>query len=148
MFFTLMYSSYSFCLFSLFFINNAFILFCFLASKFSNCGLRLELQCSFATHERALFNGHKGYSSIQCIGPNFVSLSYPLTIGTVRRSTDNHIIHANIDTDLIIAEEPPFGGTAPSKDLVLEFSVANRQTQTNSLVLFQRTFYTLSSNLP
>jgi hypothetical protein len=26
--------------------------------------------------------------------------------GTVRRSTDGHIIHANIDTDIIIAEEP------------------------------------------
>ncbi|CAN6455706.1 unnamed protein product [Victoria cruziana] len=29
--------------------------------------------------------------------------------GTVRRSTDGHIIHANIDTDIIIAEEPPYG---------------------------------------
>jgi len=29
--------------------------------------------------------------------------------GTVRRSTDGHIIHANIDTDVIIAEEPPYG---------------------------------------
>lgn len=34
--------------------------------------------------------------------------------GTVRRSTDGHVIHANIDTDIIIAEEPndgifPFG---------------------------------------
>ena len=26
--------------------------------------------------------------------------------GTVRCSTDGHIIHANIDTDIIIAEEP------------------------------------------
>ncbi|CAM0870792.1 unnamed protein product [Alopecurus aequalis] len=26
--------------------------------------------------------------------------------GTVRRSTDGHVIHANIDTDIIIAEEP------------------------------------------
>lgn len=29
--------------------------------------------------------------------------------GTVRRSTDGHIIHANIDTDVIIAEEPTDG---------------------------------------
>ncbi|MQL77468.1 hypothetical protein Taro_009894 [Colocasia esculenta] len=29
--------------------------------------------------------------------------------GTVRRSTDGHIIHANIDTDVIIADEPPYG---------------------------------------
>ncbi|XP_073122745.1 N6-adenosine-methyltransferase non-catalytic subunit MTB-like isoform X2 [Henckelia pumila] len=28
--------------------------------------------------------------------------------GTVRRSTDGHIIHANIDTDVIIAEDPPY----------------------------------------
>ncbi|KAG8390610.1 hypothetical protein BUALT_Bualt01G0101400 [Buddleja alternifolia] len=35
--------------------------------------------------------------------------------GTVRRSTDGHIIHANIDTDVIIAEEPPYG----KDDLVL-----------------------------
>ena len=29
--------------------------------------------------------------------------------GTVRRSTDGHVIHANIDTDIIIAEEPTDG---------------------------------------
>ena len=29
--------------------------------------------------------------------------------GTIRRSTDGHIIHANIDTDIIIAKEPPHG---------------------------------------
>ncbi|KAE9589072.1 putative mRNA (2'-O-methyladenosine-N(6)-)-methyltransferase [Lupinus albus] len=29
--------------------------------------------------------------------------------GAVRRSTDGHIIHANIDTDVLIAEEPPYG---------------------------------------
>lgn len=29
--------------------------------------------------------------------------------GTVRRGPDGHIIHANIDTDVIIAEEPPYG---------------------------------------
>uniref|UniRef100_A0A2P2J5L0 Uncharacterized protein MANES_14G024000 n=1 Tax=Rhizophora mucronata TaxID=61149 RepID=A0A2P2J5L0_RHIMU len=33
--------------------------------------------------------------------------------GTVRRSTDGHIIHANIDTDVIIAEEPPYGELNP-----------------------------------
>jgi hypothetical protein len=31
--------------------------------------------------------------------------------GTVRHSTDGHIIHANIDTDIIIAEEPTDGNT-------------------------------------
>jgi hypothetical protein len=29
--------------------------------------------------------------------------------GTVRRSTDGHVIHANIDTDIIIADEPTDG---------------------------------------
>lgn len=33
--------------------------------------------------------------------------------GTVRRSSDSHIIHANIDTDVIIDEEPLFGSTFP-----------------------------------
>jgi mRNA m6A methyltransferase non-catalytic subunit len=29
--------------------------------------------------------------------------------GTVRRSTDGDFIHANVDIDLIIAEEPEYG---------------------------------------
>jgi mRNA (2'-O-methyladenosine-N6-)-methyltransferase len=29
--------------------------------------------------------------------------------GTVRRAHDTHLIHANIDTDVIISEEPPLG---------------------------------------
>ncbi|CAM8946243.1 unnamed protein product [Rhodiola kirilowii] len=37
--------------------------------------------------------------------------------GTVRRSTDGHIIHANIDTDVIIAEEPPYGSTEKPEDM-------------------------------
>jgi hypothetical protein len=32
--------------------------------------------------------------------------------GTVRRSTDGHLIHANVDTDIIISEEPPYGRTS------------------------------------
>lgn len=32
--------------------------------------------------------------------------------GTVRRSTDGHLIHANVDTDIIISEEPPYGKTS------------------------------------
>lgn len=39
--------------------------------------------------------------------------------GTVRRGPDGHIIHANIDTDVIIAEEPPYGLC-----LTLHFSLA------------------------
>ncbi|KAG2537779.1 hypothetical protein PVAP13_9NG334900 [Panicum virgatum] len=37
--------------------------------------------------------------------------------GTVRRSTDGHIIHANIDTDIIIAEEPIDGSTKKPEDM-------------------------------
>ncbi|GMH18389.1 hypothetical protein Nepgr_020230 [Nepenthes gracilis] len=37
--------------------------------------------------------------------------------GSVRRTTDGHIIHANIDTDVIIAEEPPYGSTAKPDDI-------------------------------
>eukprot|EP00897_Mesotaenium_endlicherianum_P002522 jgi/Mesen1/2298/ME000155S01389 len=35
--------------------------------------------------------------------------------GTVRRSTDGHIIHANVDTDVIISEEPPYAGGSHSR---------------------------------
>ncbi|CAG8521578.1 10963_t:CDS:2 [Scutellospora calospora] len=37
--------------------------------------------------------------------------------GTVRRSTDGHFIHCNVDTDVIISEEPPFGSTAKPEEL-------------------------------
>ncbi|CAG8440212.1 2437_t:CDS:2 [Dentiscutata heterogama] len=38
--------------------------------------------------------------------------------GTVRRSTDGHFIHCNVDTDVIISEEPSFGiGTAKPEEL-------------------------------
>ncbi|KAL3700933.1 hypothetical protein R1sor_018955 [Riccia sorocarpa] len=37
--------------------------------------------------------------------------------GTVRRSTDGHIIHANVDTDIIISEEPPYGSTMKPEEL-------------------------------
>lgn len=29
--------------------------------------------------------------------------------GTVRRNQDSHVIHANVDTDIIVAEEAAFG---------------------------------------
>ncbi|CAG8699295.1 16198_t:CDS:2 [Funneliformis mosseae] len=38
--------------------------------------------------------------------------------GTVRRSTDGHFIHCNVDTDVIISEEPHYGvGTAKPEEL-------------------------------
>ncbi|GAB2227677.1 hypothetical protein Droror1_Dr00009504 [Drosera rotundifolia] len=52
--------------------------------------------------------------------------------GTVRRSTDGHIIHANIDTDVIIAEEPPYGSTAKPDDIyriIEHFSLGRRRLE-------------------
>lgn len=37
--------------------------------------------------------------------------------GTVRRTTDGHLIHANIDTDIIISEETPTGSTKKPEEL-------------------------------
>ena len=37
--------------------------------------------------------------------------------GTVRRNQDSHFIHANIDTDVIISEEPPLGSTEKPVEL-------------------------------
>ncbi|KAL1920626.1 uncharacterized protein VTP21DRAFT_1003 [Calcarisporiella thermophila] len=37
--------------------------------------------------------------------------------GTVRRSTDGHFIHCNVDTDVIISEEPYFGSTRKPEEL-------------------------------
>ena len=37
--------------------------------------------------------------------------------GTVRRSTDGHIIHANIDIDIIIEEEKPYGSTQKPEEI-------------------------------
>ncbi len=37
--------------------------------------------------------------------------------GTVRRGEDAHFIHANVDTDVIVAEEEPYGGTQKPEEL-------------------------------
>jgi len=37
--------------------------------------------------------------------------------GQVRRSTDGHLIHANVDTDVIITESAPYGSTAKPNEL-------------------------------
>ncbi|CAJ2663681.1 unnamed protein product [Trifolium pratense] len=52
--------------------------------------------------------------------------------GTVRRSTDGHIIHANIDTDVIIAEEPPYGSTQKPEDMyriIEHFALGKRRLE-------------------
>ena len=48
--------------------------------------------------------------------------------GTVRRTTDGHLIHANIDTDVIISEEPPTGSTKKPDEL---YQVIERFAQGN-----------------
>ncbi|XP_078164108.1 uncharacterized protein LOC144559051 [Carex rostrata] len=52
--------------------------------------------------------------------------------GTVRRSTDGHIIHANIDTDIIIAEEPTDGSTKKPEDMyriIEHFALGKRRLE-------------------
>ncbi|XP_050154914.1 N6-adenosine-methyltransferase non-catalytic subunit MTB-like [Malus sylvestris] len=52
--------------------------------------------------------------------------------GTVRRSTDGHIIHANIDTDVIIAEEPLYGSTEKPEDMyriIEHFALGRRRLE-------------------
>ncbi|KAJ6821535.1 methyltransferase-like protein 1 [Iris pallida] len=52
--------------------------------------------------------------------------------GTVRRSTDGHIIHANIDTDIIIAEEPADGSMKKPDDMyriIEHFALGKRRLE-------------------
>ncbi|KAJ4772462.1 N6-adenosine-methyltransferase subunit METTL14 [Rhynchospora pubera] len=52
--------------------------------------------------------------------------------GTVHRSTDGHIIHANIDTDIIIAEEPTDGSTKKPEDMyqiIEHFALGKRRLE-------------------
>jgi mRNA m6A methyltransferase non-catalytic subunit len=49
--------------------------------------------------------------------------------GTVRRNGDGHVIHANVDTDIVISEEPPAGSTAKPEELyeiIERFCLARR----------------------
>ncbi|WOL05809.1 methyltransferase-like protein 1 isoform X1 [Canna indica] len=53
--------------------------------------------------------------------------------GTVRRSTDGHIIHANIDTDVIIAEEPSDAGSTKKPEdmyrIIEHFALGRRRLE-------------------
>lgn len=52
--------------------------------------------------------------------------------GTVRRNQDSHIIHANIDTDIIISEEPPLGSLEKPEELyhiIEHFSLGRRRLE-------------------
>lgn len=52
--------------------------------------------------------------------------------GTVRRSQDGHLINANIDTDIIISEEPLHGSTAKPQEfysIIEHFSLGRRRLE-------------------
>ena len=52
--------------------------------------------------------------------------------GDVKRASDSHIIHANIDTDVIVSEEPPLGNLEkPSEiyDIIERFCLGRRRLQ-------------------
>lgn len=52
--------------------------------------------------------------------------------GTVRRSSDGHVIHANIDTDIIVSEEPPLGSTEKPEEmyhLIEHFALGRRRLE-------------------
>lgn len=37
--------------------------------------------------------------------------------GSVKRGLDGHLIHTNVDTDVIVSEEPPLGSTEKPEEL-------------------------------
>jgi N6-adenosine-specific RNA methylase IME4 len=52
--------------------------------------------------------------------------------GTVRRAVDTHYIHANLDTDVIIAEEPPLGVFSKPEEIykiIEHFCLGNRRLE-------------------
>lgn len=52
--------------------------------------------------------------------------------GAVRRRTDGHIIHTNIDTDVIIAKDPPYGSTAKPENMyriIEHFALGRRRLE-------------------
>ena len=52
--------------------------------------------------------------------------------GTVRRGQDSHFIHANIDTDIVVSEDPEFGSTEKPKelyDIIERFCLGRRRIE-------------------
>jgi len=52
--------------------------------------------------------------------------------GTVRRNVDGHLIHANIDTDVMISEEPPIGDNSKPEEMyhiIEHFSLGRRRIE-------------------
>jgi hypothetical protein len=51
--------------------------------------------------------------------------------GSIRRAVDTHLVHANVDTDVLVSEEPPLGCACLS--LLPSFSVSYSFTLSTSL---------------
>ena len=52
--------------------------------------------------------------------------------GTVRRSQDGHIIHSNVDTDIIVTEEPKYGSDRKPEELyamIEHFALGRRRLE-------------------
>lgn len=62
--------------------------------------------------------------------------------GTVRRSTDGDFIHANVDIDLIITEEPDYGSLEKPSEIfnIIEHFCLGRRRSLNVLTSFTTVF--------
>ena len=64
--------------------------------------------------------------------------------GTVRRNQDSHVIHSNVDTDIIVAEEFPFGSTRKPDEM---YSVIEHFCLVSTLSVSLSLAITFSGNL-
>ena len=62
--------------------------------------------------------------------------------GTVRRNQDSHVIHSNVDTDIIVAEEFPFGSTRKPDEMysVIEHFCLVRCPESSALLTWHAAF--------
>ena len=62
--------------------------------------------------------------------------------GTVRRNQDSHVIHSNVDTDIIVAEEFPFGSTRKPDEMysVIEHFCLVRCPEFSALLVWHAAF--------
>lgn len=71
--------------------------------------------------------------------------------GTVRRATDGHVIHANVDTDVIVSEEPSLGSTEKPEQMysiIERFCLGRRCAKTSGCeLIFPLSDMFLAANL-
>lgn len=94
---------------------------------------RIEDVCWIKTnHERVEFPDYLPYNSLNVLKSAKEHLLVGIK-GTVQRSRDSHIIHANIDSDIIVAPQPiDFGCTKKPneiKDLIERFCNGQRRLE-------------------